>query len=188
MDTTNFGYIHIYINATGKDKKEEKIQSPTLLTLTSEDVQMSLILRQRPPKPYKLLKFFISFVTTVKSRHVTSIWQKLRWKSLCLPILKTIMEIIKILRVYMVFGDAVSKLETFVWILNPISRSITWSLFTLKTPDLVKWPILKWSFMWLCQIIDWLKYETRPSSLLNFGTAYYINFPKPYKYGCNEVV
>ena len=26
-----------------------------------------------PPKPYKLLKFFISFVTTVKSRHATSI-------------------------------------------------------------------------------------------------------------------
>ena len=23
----------------------------------------------RPPKPYKLLKFFVSFVTTVKSRH-----------------------------------------------------------------------------------------------------------------------
>ena len=33
---------------------------------------VSLILRQRPPKPYKLLKFFISFVTTVKSRHATS--------------------------------------------------------------------------------------------------------------------
>ena len=32
----------------------------------------------------------------------------------------------------MVLGDAVSKLETFVWILNHISRSITWSLFTLK--------------------------------------------------------
>ena len=32
----------------------------------------------------------------------------------------------------MVFGDAVSKLETFVWFLSHISRSITWSLFTLK--------------------------------------------------------
>ena len=49
----------------------------------------------------------------------------------------------------MVLGDAVSKLETFVWILNQISRSITSSHF-----------------------IDWLKFETRPSSLLNFGTAY----------------
>ena len=26
--------------------------------------------------------------------------------------------------------------------------------------------------MWWCQFIDWLKNETRPSSLLNFGTAY----------------
>ena len=39
----------------------------------------------------------------------------------------------KILRVYMILGDAVSKLETFVWILNHISRSITWSLFILKS-------------------------------------------------------
>ena len=32
-------------------------------------MQTSLILRQRPPKPYKLLRFLISFVTNVKSRH-----------------------------------------------------------------------------------------------------------------------
>ena len=32
----------------------------------------------------------------------------------------------------MALGDAFSKLETFVRILNRISRSITWSLFTLK--------------------------------------------------------
>ena len=43
------------------------------------------------------------------------------------------MEIIKILKSLYGFGDAVSKLETFVWILNHISRSITWSMFTLKT-------------------------------------------------------
>ena len=79
----------------------------------------------------------------------------------------------KILRVYVVLGDAVSKLETFVWILSHISRSITWSLFTLKAPYLLKWSILTWSFMWWCQFIDWLKFETRPSSLLNFGTAYW---------------
>ena len=41
--------------------------------------------RQRPPKPYKLLKFFISFVTAVKFRHALTIWKKLRWKLLCLP-------------------------------------------------------------------------------------------------------
>ena len=74
----------------------------------------------------------------------------------------------------MVLGDAVSKLETFVWILNQISRSITSSLFTLKASNLVKWPISTSSFMWLCHFIDWLKFETRPSSLLNFGTAYYL--------------
>ena len=32
-------------------------------------------------------------------------------------------------RVYVVLGDALSKLETFVWILNRISRFITWSPF-----------------------------------------------------------
>ena len=29
---------------------------------------------------------------------------------------------------------------------------------------------LDMTFMWWCQFIDWLKFETRPSSLLNFGT------------------
>ena len=72
----------------------------------------------------------------------------------------------------MVLGDAVSKLETFVWILNHISRSITWSMLNLKSSNLVKWPISTWSLMWWCQIIDWLKFETRPRSLMNFGTAY----------------
>ena len=71
----------------------------------------------------------------------------------------------------MVLGDAVSKWETFVWILNHISKSITWSLFTLKPSYLVKWPMLTWSFMCWCQFIDWLKFETRASPLLNFGTA-----------------
>ena len=33
----------------------------------------SLILRQRPPKPYKFLNFYISFLTTVKSRHTPTI-------------------------------------------------------------------------------------------------------------------
>ena len=37
----------------------------------------------------------------------------------------------------MILGDAVLKLETFVWILNHISRSITWSLFILKASYLV---------------------------------------------------
>ena len=58
----------------------------------SESIQTSLISRKRPPKPYKLLKFFISFVATVKSCHAPSIWKKMRWKALCLLILNKIIE------------------------------------------------------------------------------------------------
>ena len=39
----------------------------------SKSIGKSLISRKRPPKPYKLLKFFISFVTTLKSCHAPSI-------------------------------------------------------------------------------------------------------------------
>ena len=124
------------------------------LTYGSKSIQTSLILRKCPPKSYKLYKFFISSVTTVKSCHAPSIWKKMRWKSLCLLILKSIKEIIKYFQSYMILGDAVSKLKTFVWILNHISRSITWSLFILKASYLVKWPISTWSFMWQCQFID----------------------------------
>ena len=40
----------------------------------------------------------------------------------------------------MVLGDTVSTLETFVWILNHVSKTITykWSLSTLKASNLVK--------------------------------------------------
>ena len=36
----------------------------------------------------------------------------------------------------MVLGDDVSTLETFVWILNYVSKSITWFLFELKSMKL----------------------------------------------------
>ena len=65
------------------------------LKYSSKSIQTSLILRKGPPKPYKLLKFFISFVTTVKSCHAPSIWKKMRWKSLCLLILKSIIKYFK---------------------------------------------------------------------------------------------
>ena len=35
----------------------------------------------------------------------------------------------------MVLGDAVTKLQTFVWIFNHVSRVITWSLFNLRAPN-----------------------------------------------------
>ena len=44
------------------------------------------------------------FLTTVRFHHAPTIWKKLRWKSPYLPILKSITEIIKILRIYMVLG------------------------------------------------------------------------------------
>ena len=59
-------------------------------------------------------------------------------------------------------------------ILNHVSRSIiiTWFLFNLKAWNLIKWLISTWSFVWWCQFIDWLRFETRPSSLSNLGMAY----------------
>ena len=71
----------------------------------------------------------------------------------------------------MVLGDAFSKSEPFVWILYHISRSRTWSLFALKVSHLAELLMSPWSFMWWWQFIDWSKFETRPTSLLNFGTA-----------------
>ena len=56
---------------------------------------------------------------------------------------------------------------TFLWTCNPVSRSITWSLFTLKASTLVKWQLSTWS-LWLCQIIDWFNFETRPNSPRKF--------------------
>ena len=49
---------------------------------------MSLILRKRHPKPYKLLKFFFSFVTTVKSCHAPSILKEEEMKIAMLAHLK----------------------------------------------------------------------------------------------------
>ncbi len=47
-------------------------------------------------------------------------------------------KLIKILRDYMVLGDAGLQLETFVWIFNHVSKSITSFLFILKASNLVK--------------------------------------------------
>ena len=127
------------------------------------------------PKTIQTLQIFHQFCENCKIPSCTYYWKEAEMKITMFAHFKEYHGNHEIFRVYMVLGDAVSKLETFVWILSHISRSITWSLFTLKASYLVKWPISKWSFMWRCQFIDWLKFETRPSSLLNFGTAYSIN-------------
>ena len=62
------------------------------------------------PKPCRLLKMFISFVTTTKSRHEPTItWKKLRWKSLRLPILKSISEFMKNKSLYRFWGCCVCQ-------------------------------------------------------------------------------
>ena len=82
------------------------------------------------------LKYFSVFLLNCKIRHATTTWKELIRKALCLPIFRNITEITKKRRVYL--GDAVIKLQTFVWIFNHVSRVTTWSLFNLRGPDLVK--------------------------------------------------
>ena len=104
----------------------------------SKSIQMSLILRQRPPKSYKLLNFFmISMILFIMSKHsnfhITFFQIEGPWQDFTV-----VTKLIKPFKSLYGFGDAFSKLETFVWILNCISWSITWSLFTLKASYLVK--------------------------------------------------
>ena len=92
----------------------------------------------------------------------------------------------------MILGDAVSKLQTFVWILNHIlvslhpKRIILGQMTNLNMlfHVLVSATSLPgsrpWERGWWCQFIDLLKFETRPSSLLNFGTAYSLKFLKKF--------
>ena len=58
------------------------------------------------------LKYFSVFLLNCKIRHASSTWKELIRKSLCLPIFRNITEVVKKLRVYMVLGDAVTKLQT----------------------------------------------------------------------------
>jgi len=65
------------------------------------------------------------------------------------------------------------EVETFIWIPKHVQRSIPWSPFNIKELTLVKWSITTWSFMWWCQIINWLNiFENFPSSLDNLKMAY----------------
>ena len=63
---------HVKINHLTKFHafRETKLQT---LKHGSKSIQTSLMLKHRPPKPYKLLKFFVNFVTTVNSRHSATI-------------------------------------------------------------------------------------------------------------------
>ena len=72
----------------------------------------------------------------------------------------------------MVLGDAVSKLETFVWILNQIVKVQNFVSIRPKSIKLGQMTILSMIFHVMMSVYRLLKIETRPSSLLNFGTAY----------------
>ena len=59
-------------------------------------------------------------------------------KITCLTIFKSITEFVKISRVYMVVADSLKFGRRCVWILNHVSRSVTWSLLTYKASNLIK--------------------------------------------------
>ena len=45
------------------------------------------------------------------------------------------------------------------------------SLISVHPKSIILGQMTNLNMMWWCQFIDFLKFETRPSSLLNFGTA-----------------
>ena len=66
--------------------------------------------------------------------YVAAIWKKLTWKLLRLPIFKRSQKSQEILKEFIWFWGY-CQLQKFVSILNHVSSSKTWSLFTLKTTN-----------------------------------------------------
>ena len=94
-------------------------------------------------------------------------------KSLCLPILKIITEIITNFKSLYGFRGRCLEIRD-VWIdFEPYFKVQNLVSVQPKSIILGKLPISTWSFMWWCQFIDLLKFEIRPNSLLNFGTTNY---------------
>ena len=115
------------------------------------------------------LKYFSVFLLNCKIRHASTTWKELIRKSLCLPIFRNITEITKKRRVYL--GDAVTKLQTFVWIFKHVSRVTTWSLFNLKSTKLVQITNLNMTFYMVVSVYRQFKSDTRPSALRNSEMA-----------------
>ena len=97
------------------------------------------ILLQHPPKPYKHLIFFSQFLCSentqihsdfrISSFQVENAWRILQFNR------KTEKYFKEFLRFW---GDAVTKLQTFVRIFNHVTRVITWCLFNFGAPNFVK--------------------------------------------------
>ena len=142
------------------------------LIYASKSIPTSLILRQHPPKPYKLLQFFISFVTTVKFCYAPSIWKKMRWKSLCLLILKSITEIIKYVKSLYDFGGRCLKIKDVCTDFEPYFKVHNLVSVHPKSVILGQMTILNMVFHIVVSVYRLVKFfETRPSSLMNCGTA-----------------
>ena len=77
------------------------------------------------------------------------------------------------------------EVETFVWILKHVLRSIPWSLFNVKELTLVKWSITTWSFTWWCQIINRLNIQYLKFSPVPWTTSkwpIYLGFKDAHHY------
>ena len=119
----------------------------------------SLILRQRPPKSYKLLKYFMIPVILFQMSkhsdfhliffHIEGAWQDFT-------------VVTKLTKIF--FKDVCMDFELYFKVHNLVS-------VYPKSIILGQMTNLNMIFMWWCQFIDWLKFETCPISLLNFGTT-----------------
>ena len=78
-----------------------------------KSIKMSVMLRRRPPKPYKFLKFIISLWDLVIRSPFERNWDE---HHVCLPIFKIITEIKKHFKsLYMVLADSVSTLDKSIY-------------------------------------------------------------------------
>ena len=137
----------------------------------SKSIQTSLILRQRPPIPYRLLKFFmISVILFKMGKHsdfhlsffqIVGAWRDFR----------VVTKLMKKFKSLYGFVGRCLKIRGFCVDFEPYFKVHNLVSVHPKSIILVQWSILTWFFVWWCQFIDCLRFKTRPSSLLNFGTA-----------------
>ena len=73
----------------------------------------------------------------------------------------------------MVLGDDVSTLETFVWILNHVSKSITWFLFALKSMKLGQMTNLNVIFHMVGSVYRLVTIRTSPQFPVEFRNGLY---------------
>ena len=144
-----------------------------ILKYGSKSIQTSLLLRQRPPKLNKLLKFFISFVTTVKSRHAPTIWKKPRWKSLCFPILKSITE-----KILYDFGGRCLKITVVCMDFKPYCKVHSLVSVHPKSIILVQMTNLDMTFHVVVSVYRFVKIWNSPQFTAERNGQYIRDFPR----------